>query len=45
VGGEMNRAFLDDLRHAQEITLETFRARSWFQRIVERGANWLTRLL
>jgi cardiolipin synthase len=44
-GGEMNRIFLDDLRHSQEITLEAFRARSWIQRVAERGANWLTRLL
>jgi cardiolipin synthase len=45
LGAEMNRIFFDDLRHAQEITRETFRARSWLQRIAERGANWLTRLL
>jgi cardiolipin synthase len=45
LGDEVNRIFLDDLRHAQEITFEAFRARSWFQRIAERGANWLTRLL
>jgi cardiolipin synthase len=45
VGDEMNRVFLDDLQHAHEITVEAFRARSWFQRIAERGANWLTRLL
>lgn len=45
VGAEMNRIFLDDLRHAREITLESFRERPWFQRIAEHGANWLTRLL
>jgi cardiolipin synthase len=45
VGAEMNRIFLDDLQHAREITLEAFRERSWLQRIAERGANWLTRLL
>jgi cardiolipin synthase len=45
VGNEMNRIFLDDLQHAREITLEVFRTRSWFQRMAERGANWLTRLL
>ena len=27
LGNEMNRIFLDDLRHAQEITVEVFRAR------------------
>ncbi len=45
VGDEMNRAFLDDLRHSQEITMEEFRTRSWLQRVAERGANWVTRLL
>jgi cardiolipin synthase len=45
-GGEkMNRIFLDDLRHAEEITLEAFRSRSWLQRLAEWGANSLTRLL
>jgi cardiolipin synthase len=45
LGDEMNRTFLEDLGHAQEITLETFRARSWVQRVAERGASWVTRLL
>lgn len=45
VGAEMDRTFLDDLQQAREITLEPFRARSWFQRLAERGAHWLTRLL
>lgn len=45
IGEEMNRAFLADLHFAQEITLGAFRSRSWFERIAERGANWLTRLL
>ena len=44
-GQNMNRIFLDDLRHAEEITLEAFRRRSWLQRIAEWGANSLTRLL
>jgi cardiolipin synthase len=44
-GQHMERIFLDDLRHAEEITLEAFRRRSWFQRIAEWGANSLTRLL
>ncbi len=39
LGDEMNRMFLDDLRHAKEITAPTFGARSWLQRIAERGAN------
>jgi cardiolipin synthase len=45
VGDQMHRIFLEDLQQAREITLESFRARSWFQRIAERSANWLTRLL
>jgi phosphatidylserine/phosphatidylglycerophosphate/cardiolipin synthase-like enzyme len=42
LGNAMNRTFLDDLRHSQEITVEAFRARSWLQRIAERVASWLT---
>ncbi len=45
LGQEMNRIFFEDLQHAEEITAERFRRRSWLQRIAERGANWLTRLL
>ena len=45
-GGEnMKRIFLDDLRHADEITLDAFRSRSWLQRLAERAASSLTRLL
>ena len=44
-GENMNRIFLDDLRHAEEITLEASRNRSWLQRMAEWGANSLTRLL
>jgi hypothetical protein len=32
-GENMDRVFLDDLRHAEEITLEAFRRRSWLQRM------------
>ncbi len=45
VGEQMNRIFTEDLGHAQEITLATFRQRSWLQRLAERGANMITRLL
>ena len=45
LGGGMERTFRDDLCHAQEITLEAMRARPWWQRLAERGANRLTRLL
>ena len=45
IGEQMNRIFLTDLEHADEITLEAFRRRSWFERIAERAANMITRLL
>lgn len=45
IGQEMNRIFVDDLQHGKEITAEALRRRSWLQRIVEWGANSLTRLL
>jgi cardiolipin synthase A/B len=44
-GQNMTRIFLDDLRHAEEITIEAFSRRSWLQRIAEWSANSLTRLL
>jgi hypothetical protein len=44
-GREMDQIFIEDLRHAQEITADAFRQRSWWQRIAERGANFFTRLL
>jgi cardiolipin synthase len=44
-GQNMNRIFHDDLRHAEEITLQAFRRRSWLQRVGEWCANSLTRLL
>ena len=45
IGQQMDGIFLDDLRSAEEITAEEFRQRSWFQRIAERAANLITRLL
>jgi cardiolipin synthase len=45
LGQRMEEIFLDDLRSAREITLERFSQRSWFQRIGERAANMITRLL
>jgi cardiolipin synthase len=45
IGQHMNRIFLDDLQHAQEITVDALRRRSWLQRITEWGANSLTRML
>jgi cardiolipin synthase len=45
VGEQMDRIFIDDLRYAEEITVARFEQRSWFQRLAERAANLLTRLL
>ena len=45
VGQNMTRIFLDDLRDAEEITIEALRRRSWLQRFAEWSANSLTRLL
>ena len=45
LGTQMDRIFIDDLRYAAEITAARFGERSWFQRIAERGANVITRLL
>lgn len=45
IGAEMNRIFFDDLERADEITIITFRQRSWLERIAERAASVITRLL
>jgi cardiolipin synthase len=45
LGQQMEEMFFDDLRNAEEITTAEFRQRSRFQRIAERAANLLTRLL
>jgi cardiolipin synthase len=45
VGQRMNQIFLADLQHAAEITAGAFRERSWLQRLAERGASIITRLL
>ena len=39
IGQHMNQMFLDDLRHAQEITAVEFGQRSWTERIAERVAT------
>src|SRR5687767_12677035 len=44
-GAEMDQVFMEDVRHAQEIALDAFRRRSWWQRIAERGAGVFRRLL
>jgi cardiolipin synthase len=45
VGQQMDQIFLDDLRFAQEVTTADFGRRSLFQRLAERGAQMLLRLL
>jgi cardiolipin synthase len=45
VGKRMETIFFDDLRHAKEIALAQFRKRSWTQRLMESGANLVSRLL
>ena len=45
VGRYMTQVFMEDLRHAEEITAEAFGRRSWLQRLAERAANLFTRLL
>jgi cardiolipin synthase len=45
IGDEMNRIFLADLQHAEQITPAAFSRRSWSERIAERAAAFVTRLL
>jgi cardiolipin synthase len=45
VGVRMTEIFVDDLRHAHEITLDRFHDRGWVQRLLERSASLLQRLL
>jgi phosphatidylserine/phosphatidylglycerophosphate/cardiolipin synthase-like enzyme len=45
IGRRMNSIFLDDLQHAAEISAPAFRQRSWLERLAERGAHLLMRLL
>jgi cardiolipin synthase len=45
VGQRMEAIFLDDLRHAEEITSEQFGRRPWTERVLEWGVNLVTRVL
>ena len=45
VGARMNQVFIDDLQLAEEVTLAAFRQRSWWQRLMERGASLVMRVL
>ena len=44
-GKEMEDLFLEDLRHSDEITLESFRRRPWAGRAAEKAARLATRVL
>jgi cardiolipin synthase len=44
-GRHMDAIFMADLAHATEITAEQFRQRPWTERVGERVANLLTRVL
>ncbi len=45
IGKQMDGIFLEDLKHADEIKLDTFRQRSWYGRVLERGFNLMRRIL
>lgn len=45
LGARMDSVFLADLGFSKEIQLESFRRRPWGQRLLERGAALLSRLL
>ena len=45
VGRQMVTVFLDDLRHAEEIVLQRFRRRWWFERVAEDTSSAVARLL
>ena len=45
VGASMESLYLDDLRFAEEITLEIFRRRSRAQRLLERAASVMASVL
>jgi cardiolipin synthase len=45
LGNAMTAMFFSDLEHAVEIKLETFTRRPFTERMLEKGANLLSRLL
>ena len=45
IGEQMNQIFFEDLADAEEITLEKFRHRPWFDRVEESAAMLLARVL
>jgi hypothetical protein len=45
VGAHLDSLFLEDLRYSKEITLADIARRSWYERLLEWGANSLQRIL
>jgi cardiolipin synthase len=45
LGTRMDSIFLSDIAHSTEIKLESFRRRAWYKRMLENGANVISRLL
>jgi cardiolipin synthase A/B len=45
LGAQMQRTFLEDLGYAKEIKLDEFRRRPWWSKMLEWGANLLSRVL
>ena len=45
IGEQMQKIFLDDTRSCVEILLDRFRHRSVFQRLIERAAHMMMRVL
>jgi cardiolipin synthase len=45
IGRQMDDIFLDDLKHSDEMKLETFRKRPWTGKVLEWGAQKLRRIL
>jgi cardiolipin synthase len=45
VGAHLDSLFLEDLRYSKEITLEDIARRSWYERLLQWGANSLQRVL
>jgi phosphatidylserine/phosphatidylglycerophosphate/cardiolipin synthase-like enzyme len=45
VAERLEAIFRDDLRYTDEITLDVFRRRPWYDRILELGASTISRIL
>ncbi|MEO5568467.1 MAG: phospholipase D-like domain-containing protein, partial [Gemmatimonadaceae bacterium] len=45
LGAQMDSTFMNDLKHAKEITLDQFKRRSLWSRLLERASSMLARIL